>query len=396
MTITAAMRMISESEAGLLRKFATNFAWAGVRASLAHRSRLVRGEFFPPFLFLSLTDRCNLTCRGCWVSTGRPRDLTFEVADRVIGAARLKGSRFFGLLGGEPLLYDRLFDLIAKHPDCYFQVFTNGTLLTPSHVREMRRLKNVTPLISIEGLEKESDVRRGATGVYEAAMEALKLCRQARLITGVATSVCRTNISEVATEAFIEDMAGRGAHYLWYYIFRPVGPMPSAELALEGREIRMLREFIVDARRRSPLFIIDAYWDHLGRAVCPAAAGMSHHVNAAGDVEPCPPVQFACDSLAGGAAVAEVFQRSGFLRRFRNMASRATSGCILMEDPAALERFLASEGARDTSARGTALDELSQMCPRPSHNINGESIPEKSLLYRVAKKQWFFGMGAYG
>ena len=397
MITAAARRILFETDARLLARFLGTFVIGGAINLLMHRRRLARGESFPPFLFISLTDRCNLSCKGCWVSSnGKPRDLDPAAADSVIKAAKARGSRFFGLLGGEPLMYGPLFDLIASHRDCYFQVFTNGTMMNADHAREMRRLGNVTPLISIEGLETESDERRGGEGVFAGAMEALDACRRNRLITGVATSVCRSNFDEVAGTAFISEMASRGAHYLWYYIYRPVGPKASPELALEAAQIDRLRRFLVDARCDAPLFIVDAYWDHHGRPLCPAAVGMSHHISPAGDVEPCPPIQFACESVLNGADIGELFNRSDFLKSFRKMAAGATAGCILMEDPQALYDFLITSGARDSSGRETALEELSRMLPTPGHGTAGEGVPEKSWFYRFAKKHWFFGLGAYG
>jgi secondary thiamine-phosphate synthase enzyme len=51
-------------------------------------------------------------------------------------------------------------DMLAAHPDCYFQIFTNGQLIDDSVAKELRRLGNATPLISVEGDEIESDKRR--------------------------------------------------------------------------------------------------------------------------------------------------------------------------------------------------------------------------------------------
>jgi hypothetical protein len=52
-------------------------------------------------------------------------------------------------------------------------------------------------------------------------------------------------------------------------------------------------------------------------------------------------------------------------------------------------------GARDTTIRGTALQELDQMTPRLSQNLPGSEIPEKHWMYRIAKKYWFYDFGAY-
>ena len=81
--------------------------------------------------------------------------------NRIVGDAKKHGNSYFGILGGEPFLHPQLLDLFAAHPDCYFQVFTNGQLITDEVAQKLRLLGNVTPLISIEGTEVASDERRG-------------------------------------------------------------------------------------------------------------------------------------------------------------------------------------------------------------------------------------------
>lgn len=391
-------RMLTEPDKRVLAKFVWNFAWKGMRSVRRFERRMARGApYFPAFLFISVTDRCNMACQGCWVTpSSPPRELDAAALDSLVRQAKAAGSFFFGILGGEPLLHEGLFRVFEGHPDAYFLLFTNGTLITDGIAGELRRLGNVSPLISIEGARDVSDTRRGAAGVYDRTLEGLDHCRRHRLVVGVATSVCRSNLHDLASENFIRDLAARGVHYLWYYIYRPVGPRAAPELALDAAQIAGLRRFIVAARRRAPLLIVDAYWDHAGRALCPAAVGMSCHVGPGGDLEPCPPLQFARENVGDGRPLAEILRDSAFLKDFREFARTTTRGCVLMEYPDRLAAFLEAQGARDTSGRNTAYAELAAMRARPSHHLPSAAIPERSAAYRFAKKYWFFGFGAYG
>jgi hypothetical protein len=200
----------------------------------------------------------------------------------------------------------------------------------------------------------------------------------------------------LVTEAFIQTLIQKGIHYLWYYIYRPVGPQPCPDLSLTREEIIRLRRFMVDVRKKYPILIVDAYWDHEGRALCPAATGISHHIGPGGDVEPCPPIQFAREAINNGKSLYETLVRSDFLKDFRELASSSTRGCILMERPDLLYRLVSDVAIRDSSGRRTALIELEGMKPRESHDMPGEEIPESFWPYRFAKKYWFFGLGAYG
>jgi len=397
MIIGLTKRLLAETDPRLLLKFAYGFGWKGMRAVQRFEKRRKRGDQFPAFIVMSVTDSCNLRCQGCWVTQMEPaRELSLEQMESVVLACKKNGSYFFGILGGEPLLHPQVFELMERHPDCYFQIFTNGLLLTEEVAARMRKLGNVTPLISIEGNETISDQRRGGDEVYERTIAGLDACRRNRLIVGVATSVCRSNINDLVTRDFLDEMVNRGAHYLWYYVYRPVGEDPCPDLALTEEQILHLRRFIVDQRARVPLIIVDAYWDHEGNALCPAAIGISHHIGPSGDVEFCPPIQFAAESVLGSANVADLISSSEFLKRFRAFSSGITRGCILLEEPGLLRKFLEKENAHDTSGRGTLLEELAAMRNCPGHHIPGREIPDKHWAYRFAKKRWFFGFGAYG
>jgi len=395
--IRLAWRFLTEPDPRILARFARGAGWNGMRAIRKFEARRRQGISFPAFVFVSLTNHCNLRCQGCWVSqTSPPRELDLRTLGNLFRSCKAQGSSFFGLLGGEPLLYRGLFDLLAEHKDCYFLLFTNGTLLTDDVARRLRALGNVTPLVSIEGLESVSDERRGGTGVYGRAVEGLNVCRRHRLITGVATSVCKSNFKDVVSEAFLKDLVARGVLYVWYYIYRPVGPEPCPELKLSSEEIVELRRFILEMRDRLPLVIVDAYWDHEGRALCPAATGIAVHISPEGYVEPCPPLQLAGESIGDGTDVYERIVKSSFLREFRRLSSETTRGCIIMERPDLLNTLRESQGAVDSSLRGTLAEELARMTPTPSHHIAGAEIPEKNVFYRFAKRHWFFGFGAYG
>lgn len=393
--VRLAKRLVCEvSPRPLLKAMA--FGAKGVCAVRRFNRRLAQGRQFPAFMMISVTNRCNLHCQGCWVTATPPTDMEPAMLEQVIRDCRSQGGRFFGILGGEPLLHQGLLDVLAKFPGEYFQLFTNGHKLDAEVARRLRRLGNVTPLISIEGLESVADERRGARDVAAKSLEAVEHCRRQKLLTGVATSVCRSNFDQVVRREFLTDMVARGAQYAWYYIYRPVGPNPTPELCLTSDQIRQLRRFLVDARAWAPIIVVDTYWDANGRALCPAATGISYHITPTGWIEPCPIIQCSCDRADPGASLVERVEASGYLRRFRSLAANRTRGCILMEDPALFRRFAREEKAADSSGRERVFDELAAMQHCPSHDMGDDAIAERSVLYRFAKKHWFFGFGAYG
>ena len=113
MLFNFAKRMIKEVDIRLLYKFTTNFGWKGMRTVRRFNTRVQKGIYFPAFLFLSVTNRCNLSCQGCWVTPTQPaKELDIETMDRILWQSKNQGSFFFGILGGEPLLHRGLFSLL--------------------------------------------------------------------------------------------------------------------------------------------------------------------------------------------------------------------------------------------------------------------------------------------
>jgi MoaA/NifB/PqqE/SkfB family radical SAM enzyme len=396
MYLKMAKRLLLETDKRLVWKLAYNMGFKGIRSVQKYKQRLRRGEFFPPFLYISIINSCNLRCQGCWVDVAAERQV-IDVAsmNKLIGEAKAAGNSFFGILGGEPFMHPELIEILAQHPDCYFQVFTNGMFITDEVAKQLRKLGNVTPLVSIEGSEIVSDERRGRSQVYSKSMAGLQHCLDNKLLTGVCTSLCQTNIDDLLTEQWVDRLIEMGVMYCWFHVYRPVGPDAKPELALTPEQQLKARKFVVDMRAAKPIAIIDAYYDGQGQALCPAATGISHHISPWGDIEPCPIIQFAKESIHDKRGIRETFQQSEFLTEFRQVAATSTRGCIVLERPDLIKELVVKHGARDTTARGAAMAELEAMQPRPSQWNPGNEVPEKSWAYRLAKKYWFNDFGAY-
>ncbi len=375
------------------------FAWNGHRAVRAFERRMKRGEpFFPAFLMLSITNRCNLKCRGCWVSqTNPPCHLSLEQMQGIIDTAAKYKSRFFGILGGEPLFHPDLKTLFRNNPRAYFQLYTNGTMLDKKTAAELAKLGNVTALVSIEGLETESRRRRGRDDVFARSMAGLEAAVNAGLFTGVTASINKQNFDELVSREYLDFLVGKGVHYIWYFIYRPCGTDPEYENALDREHVLKLRQFLVEQRRTAKILILDAYWDADGRALCPGAMGLSHHIAPNGAVEFCPIMQAAGGFLDKTASNLEsVFQQKTMLANLREFSSSQGRDCMVLHSPHELCDHLKSNGAQDSSGRDGFFRELADRPPMCCHDVPGFEIPEQDAAYRFGKRNYFFGFGAYG
>ena len=396
MYLRMAKRLLLNTNKRLLWNLAYKAGFKGIRAVQKHKKRLKQGDFFPPFLYISIINSCNLRCQGCWVDVAAKQEkIDVEKMNDIIGQAKEMGNSFFGLLGGEPFLHKEILQILEDNRDVYFQIFTNGHFITPEVAKELKRLGNATPLISVEGTEIVSNERRGKLQVLNDTMEGLHNCLDAGLLTGVCTSVCQTNYEDLVNDAWIDRLIELGVMYGWFHIYRPVGPDACPELALTPEQQYNVRKFVVETRAKKPIVMIDAYHDGDGNALCPAATGFTHHISPWGDIEPCPIIQLSKESIYDERPLKEVFNESEFLSDFRKIAAESTRGCIILERPDLLKELAEKHNAKDTTIRGEAIKELEEMEIRPSQYNPGKEIPEKNIAYRLAKKFWFNDYGAY-
>jgi len=216
-------RILFETDKRLLWKLAWTMGWKGMLSVQKHKARLRKGEVFPPFLYVSIINSCNLRCQGCW-SMCREAGADRAVCVSSDGArSQRDGQRLLRHRRGEPFMHPDLLDMLAEHPDCYFQIFTNGHFITDEKAKRMRQLGNITPLISVEGTEIVSDERRGRSGVLSKSLEGIRNCLANRVFTGVCTSLCQTNIDDLLTETWIDRLIDMGVMYTWFHVYRPMG-----------------------------------------------------------------------------------------------------------------------------------------------------------------------------
>jgi MoaA/NifB/PqqE/SkfB family radical SAM enzyme len=376
--------------------FSAAYLWVfkGALAVWAYKQRLKRKELYPPFMFIALTNTCNLRCHGCWVEKeGTAHYLSDEDMDALIESGKKRSAYYYTLLGGEPFMHKGIWDIFRRHRDCYFQTITNGMLFTEANVRRLKELGNVTPLVSLDGMAEQNDLRRGE-GVFESADKGLERLKQAGLIFGIACTITGKNLEEVLSDEYLRYFIRKGALYIWYYVYRPVGEDPHPEYCLTKKQLIEARKRMIELRRRHPIIIIDSYWTADGEAFCPAAMGMGFHVGPQGSIEICPPLSFATEMVRdNGGDVYKTINSSEYLRGFQQFVKDRTKGCVILEHPQELIRYIRGSGAQDYSGRN-AFAEYERSSPRRSHHLPGEEIPEDYWVYKLLKKNVFFGMGA--
>jgi len=247
------------------------------------------GFDIPVLLVITPTQRCPLSCYGCYAAEhSKSEDLEFETFDKLITEAKEMGIYFFVVSGGEPYIYDRIFELFEKHNDCYFQTYTSAYTLAErdDHVEKLAKLGNVLPCISIEGFEKETEARRGK-GHFKRIQKAMKRLRDAGVPFGFSATATKENNDLLLSDKLIDYYADQGCVLGYYFQYMPIGRAPVFELVPtpEQRMDRFTR--IRELRKTKSILLADFWCDGPLVGGCLAGGRRYVHINNLGNVEPC-------------------------------------------------------------------------------------------------------------
>ncbi len=216
------------------------------------------GRTPPAFLVIAPTKRCNLHCIGCYASSDSKsaETIPYSILNRILKEKKeFWNSGFTVITGGEPFLYKSegkdILDVVEEHPDDWFMFYTNGTLITKEVAKRMAKLGNVTPAISVEGFEAETDLRRGR-GTFKKILEAFDNLRSEGVPFGISTTAMRHNAELLVSDEFLDFYFNKQkATYGWLFQYMPIGRKftldfvitPEQRLYLFRRERQILWDY---------------------------------------------------------------------------------------------------------------------------------------------------------
>jgi MoaA/NifB/PqqE/SkfB family radical SAM enzyme len=252
------------------------------------------GYFPTAFLTISPTAKCNLYCKGCYAasSAGNSESLNFDIFDRMLKEKKeLWQSRLTVISGGEPLVYNdkgrTLFDILEGNRDNYFMMYTNGTLITEEVAERLADLGNITPAISVEGFEKETDERRGK-GVYKRIEAAMDNLRKAGVPFGISITATRQNAEIVLSDELIDHyFHEKGAFYGWIFQYMPIGRSFTLDLMVTPEQRLCMFQREQEIIKDKELFMVD-FWNGGPYALgCISAGRRYFYIDWNGNIAPC-------------------------------------------------------------------------------------------------------------
>ncbi len=364
----------------------TAFFWQGVKVSLSRPSQAVRfaravrwqtsaartrrewqkrGVRVPPIIIFSITHMCNLECTGCYAKSflgesagechgaatpafarargndaaARP-ELSDDKLRSIVAEATGLGVSFFVIAGGEPLMREAILDIAERNPRVVFLMFTNGLLLDEAMVDRIDRLKNIVPLISLEGSAEQTDQRRGP-GTYEQLMSAMERLRRRGVFFGCSLTLTSRNFSTIFSEEYVDGLQAAGCRIFLLADYTPVEE-GTEDWVLSPEQREQVAARVQELRGRRKAVFVAVPWDEQEVGGCLSAGRGFVHINASGAVEPCPFAPFSDTDLTEASLLEAL--KSPFLARLREMPELIEyegAGCELWNNRDQVEKALA-------------------------------------------------------
>lgn len=343
--------------------FIRTLVW--LRAAAKKRAaNLVRGIRVPPIIILSITERCNLSCKGCYAHALHeiPREeLSPERLQGLVREASDLGVSFFVVAGGEPFMKPELLAIAEQFPNITFLVFTNGLLIDTATAERLKKLRNIVPLLSLEGGEKDTDDRRG-TGVYQRLLAVMRALRRKNVFFGTSLTLTSVNVTRLTDEKFVRDLSQRGVRLFITIEFTPV-EKGTENLAVTQEQRAWLRGKIAKLRRTVPSVFINLPQDEEDAGGCLAAGRGFVHISAQGAVEPCPFSPFSDSNICEQSLEEALGSRLlATLRDHPDALHETGGGCVLWQKRDWVTSLL--EGTATSPADVAVVDQIIAGSPR--------------------------------
>jgi MoaA/NifB/PqqE/SkfB family radical SAM enzyme len=330
---------------------------AAVKTRLEWQRRDLR---VPPIVIFSITHQCNLTCAGCYArsfqipfeqpslgdgllsgDTNALNELSESRLGSIVAEANDLGVSFLVIAGGEPLMRPEILDIAERFPHMLFLLLTNGVLVGPETIHRLTRLRNVVSMLSLEGTATETDGRRGE-GTYRRLMDVMGCLNEERVFFGCSLTLTSANFSIVLDESYIRGLVKAGCRFFLLLDYTPTEEKTEGWVLTDEQrgQVTSRMRFL---RKRYPALFIAVPWDELSVGGCLSSGRGFVHINASGDLEPCPFAPYSDVNLKEVSLMQAL--RSPFLADLRAMpelAQYSGGGCALWKNREQVERVLAA------------------------------------------------------
>ncbi len=215
-----------------------------------HLARRNRG---PSHAQIAITNACPQHCDFCY---NRERTGTrlgrAEILEAIDTLADM-GVFWLGLTGGEPLLNPDILEIVrhAVARGCAVKLFTTGCTLTPELAAGLKQAGLFSVCVSLDHWREENHDRgRNYPGAFRAAVEAIRVFKEAGLDTGASAVLSSHMIASDGCREFLRFLEGLGVHEAWLSEVKPSAPAFWKETAIVGAPERAMLRQLQDRHNR--------------------------------------------------------------------------------------------------------------------------------------------------
>lgn len=339
---------------GIFDNFISNFL---LLSGERRRKFIEKNGFYPPlFYVISPSMRCNLKCYGCYSANYARKDkLSYEKINQIIDEGKSFGIFFYTISGGEPFVRKDLISIFERNKDCFFQIYTNSSLIDGKMAEKLSKLGNVFPCISVEGFEDETDERRGK-GHFKKVISAMSYLKDNGVLFGFSATATRFNNEVIVSDEFIDFYVKQGCFLGWYFNYIPIGREPDIGLMPTPEQRDFRRKRVAEIRETKPIVVGDFWNDGVLSHGCLSGGRVYVHVNAEGGVEPCVFAQFAADNIFD-KSMEEILNSAYFksIRKEQMNNRNRLRPCMIIDYPEILRKVVAEGGAKATQEGGESI-----------------------------------------
>ena len=247
------------------------------RALLPAFRRLEARQHRLSYLFLELTQACNLACRHCGSDCSQdsrvPPLPRADVLRTLQGIAAVQDPHevMVVLSGGEPLCYPGVFDLGGAIHNLGFPwgMVSNGLAWGPREIQAAKAARMGSVTLSLDGFEEDHDWLRGRAGSFGKALNTLRLLLADPFYQALDVVTCVNPRNLPRLEAFRAFLASIGLTRWRIFTICPIGRAASdPELLLSPEDFRTLMAKVEAFRALEGMDVVYTEAGYLGHHEC--------------------------------------------------------------------------------------------------------------------------------
>lgn len=322
---------------------------------------------------LQLTERCNLHCQHCFVSSvNSGNDMEFRFIETKVLPTLIKNNvTKVTLTGGEPFVYTNIIDVIEllSKNNIAVSVCTNASLITSEHLNTIKGYKHVHFNVSLDGFSFESHGRfRGFYNpdLFDRIVENINMLGDMGLLNGIlVTPNIYASIEEYKQ---IYDFGKKcGAKYI---LFNPLSQFgrgeKSVDLAYPDKMMNELRRELQAYSDGQVELVFIRFPNIDNKPLGKCHAGDVFYIFTNGEVTFCPYMVFAAKDKISQYDYKELIVGNVFdekinlneckkIDTIQNLSKSHCKNCSLIDCGKGCYASIISQGNR--------LDDYDQLCP---------------------------------